>query len=127
MTEKFKYYLIDNMMPKKKKKKKKIEFDGSLYWICPHCGAENDSVTVLVRIQGTAKTTASRFVISDKIEVDDYDYEPELEEIGSESQEDYLCPECEKSVTAEDIRRGFHDWLEQLKDAELLSEYFEEE
>jgi len=113
--------------------KKKIEFDGSLYWICPYCGAENDSITVVVRIEGTGKTTASRFAVSDEIEVDEYDYEPELEEIDSESQEDYLCPECEESVTAEDIRQGFHDWLEQLKDedpeqyAELLSEYFEEE
>jgi predicted RNA-binding Zn-ribbon protein involved in translation (DUF1610 family) len=114
---------------------KKIEFDGSLCWICPHCGAENDSITVLVWMEGTGKTTANRFAVSDEIEVyeDDYACEPELEEINSESQEDYLCPECEESVTAEDIRQGFHDWLEQLKDedpeqyAELLSEYFEGE
>jgi len=121
----------------------KLRFDGSIRWICPHCKAENDTIKVLVRIEGI--TPEMNFQLDDDdvntgvldkaLDALDRDEEPEypeMEEIWDYQEEEYICPFCYQQVTAGHIREGFHKWLERLKDkdpeqyAELLSGCFEE-
>jgi ribosomal protein L37AE/L43A len=108
---------------------KKLRFDGSICWLCPHCEAENETIKATVRVEGT--TQEMNFVLDGDVDTGS-DY-PEFEDIYDYEEEEYLCPNCGEQVTAEDIREGFHKWLERLKDedpeqyAQLLSEYIEPE
>jgi hypothetical protein len=90
------------------------KFDGKLKWVCPHCGAENETVA-------EECTAYHSFEIDEEgvtpLKLKDLDYNSPLE-----------CPSCYEEVTAEDIRTGFRRWLENLKrtdperHAEILAE-----